>query len=194
MYFFSLSYHGKCERCYFNKFVLKIIVTRNNIIWKFRPWKSDFFWLPKICLKIFKQPASQWTGFYMIRPATLLKKRLWHRCFPVNFVKFLRTAFLTEHLWWLLLKNFCIEARTFTSISLLGGRMNPNRLKAVIEKLKTTILLGNSFHSCHLYCSHYIGSLFGPFRNDPSHFAVQWKLKCCWIDPTRFLFPFGAIR
>ena len=22
------------------------------------------------------------------RPATLLKKRLWHRCFPVNFAKF----------------------------------------------------------------------------------------------------------
>ena len=32
-----------------------------------------------------------------------LKKRLWHRCFPVNFAKFLRTPFLTEHLWWLLL-------------------------------------------------------------------------------------------
>ena len=28
------------------------------------------------------------------RPATLLKKRLWHRCFPVNFAKFLRTTFL----------------------------------------------------------------------------------------------------
>ena len=28
------------------------------------------------------------------QPATLLKKRLWHRCFPVNFVKFLRTLFL----------------------------------------------------------------------------------------------------
>ena len=25
--------------------------------------------------------------------ATLLKKRLWHRCFPVNFAKFLRTSF-----------------------------------------------------------------------------------------------------
>ena len=36
-------------------------------------------------------------------PAILLKKRLWHRCFPVNFVKFLRTPFLTEHLRWLLL-------------------------------------------------------------------------------------------
>ena len=28
------------------------------------------------------------------RPATLLKKRLWHRCFSVNFAKFLRTPFL----------------------------------------------------------------------------------------------------
>ena len=37
-----------------------------------------------------------------LRPATLLKKRLWHRCFPVNFVKFLRTPFFIEHLWWLL--------------------------------------------------------------------------------------------
>ena len=27
-------------------------------------------------------------------PATLLKKRLWRRCFPVNFAKFLRTLFL----------------------------------------------------------------------------------------------------
>ena len=27
-------------------------------------------------------------------PATLLKKRLWHRCFPLNFTKFLRTPFL----------------------------------------------------------------------------------------------------
>ena len=29
-----------------------------------------------------------------LRPATLLKKRLWYRCFPVNFVKFPRTPFL----------------------------------------------------------------------------------------------------
>ena len=29
-----------------------------------------------------------------LRPATLLKRRLWHRCFPVNFEKFLRTSFL----------------------------------------------------------------------------------------------------
>ena len=29
-----------------------------------------------------------------LRPATLLKKRPWHRCFPVNFAKLLRTLFL----------------------------------------------------------------------------------------------------
>ena len=35
--------------------------------------------------------------------ATLLKKRLWHRRFPVNFAKFLTTLFFIEHLWWQLL-------------------------------------------------------------------------------------------
>ena len=34
------------------------------------------------------------------RPATLFKKNLWHRCFSVNFEKFLRTPFFTEHFWW----------------------------------------------------------------------------------------------
>ena len=30
----------------------------------------------------------------VLRPGTLLKKKLWYRCFPVNFAKFLRTLFL----------------------------------------------------------------------------------------------------
>ena len=38
-----------------------------------------------------------------LRSATLLKKGLWHRCFPVNFVNFLRTPIFREHLRWLLL-------------------------------------------------------------------------------------------
>ena len=29
-----------------------------------------------------------------LRTATLLKKSLWHSCFPVNFAKFVRTPFL----------------------------------------------------------------------------------------------------
>ena len=39
-----------------------------------------------------------------LRPVTLLKKRLWNRCFPMKFAKFLRTPFFKEHLCWLLLK------------------------------------------------------------------------------------------
>ena len=36
-----------------------------------------------------------------LNPATLLKRKLWHRYFPVSFAKFQRTPFLTEHLRWL---------------------------------------------------------------------------------------------
>ena len=35
-----------------------------------------------------------------------IKKKLQHRCFPVNIAKFLRTAFFTEQLRWLLLQIF----------------------------------------------------------------------------------------
>ena len=45
-------------------------------------------------------------------PATLSKKRLLQRCFPVNFVKFPRTSFTIEHLWWLLLQINLAEAHS----------------------------------------------------------------------------------
>ena len=38
-----------------------------------------------------------------------LKKRLWYR----NFMKFLRTPFFTEHIWWLLLSDVVWEALYF---------------------------------------------------------------------------------
>ena len=33
------------------------------------------------------------------RPATILKKRLWHRCFPVNFCEIFKNIFFTKYLW-----------------------------------------------------------------------------------------------
>ena len=51
-----------------------------------------------LCLSLFFNKVTD------LRPATLLKKRLWHRRFPMNFVKFLRAPFLTEHLRWHLLE------------------------------------------------------------------------------------------
>ena len=40
-----------------------------------------------------------------LSPATLLKKKLWHRCFLVDFAKFLRTPFLWNTSGRLLLKK-----------------------------------------------------------------------------------------
>ena len=41
---------------------------------------------------------TKFTGIFNkvagLRPATFFKKRLWYRCFPVNFVKLLRAPFL----------------------------------------------------------------------------------------------------
>ena len=59
------------------------------------------------CKKGVLNNFSKFTGKHLCQSllyfAILLKKRLWHRCLPVNFAKFLRTLFLLEHLWWLLL-------------------------------------------------------------------------------------------
>ena len=46
----------------------------------------------------------------VFRPATLLKKRLWHRCEfcefceSCEFCEISKAGFIIEHLWWLLLK------------------------------------------------------------------------------------------
>ena len=72
------------------------------------------------CKKVVLRNFAKFTGKHLcqslffskfagLSPATLLKKRPRHSWFPVNFTKFLRTPFLTEHLRWLLLIMFCIR-------------------------------------------------------------------------------------
>ena len=149
-------------------------------------------------------------------PGALLKKRLWHRCLPVNFVKFLRTPFIqkfceisrntfyTEHLWTTAssqIVKLVVMANVFAKPKLkLNGSysLNMSSLNS-FATAKTNVFIVHANHedlSLHklILCFHYIVSLFGPIRNDPSRFAVQWKQKCCWIDLTSFLFPTGAIR
>ena len=74
-----------------------------------------------------------------LRPATLLKKRLWHRCFPVNFVKFPNTPFFIVHLWWLLLKAIA----TLFSI----GKASRNRVSyfssLYLAKAKASIIVSS---------------------------------------------------
>ena len=48
-----------------------------------------------------------------LRSATLLKKKLWHRCFPVNFAKFLRTPVLKNICEQLLLTIWKLFSKTY---------------------------------------------------------------------------------
>ena len=58
-------------------------------------------------------PEQSSGGVLQKRCSTLLKKRPWHRCFAVNFAKFLRTPFFIELLRWLFLKHLKTFAITF---------------------------------------------------------------------------------
>ena len=117
-------------------------------------------------IKVFLETLQKFRGRHLcqslffnkiasLRPATLLKKRLWHRCFPVNFAKFLRTPFLTEHLRCLLLNitrnglvnSFIVFKKnskyifyiTLFDFSLAGNRCNHNHSKG-FQKLSFNIL------------------------------------------------------
>ena len=99
---------------YGNKLVVKIYI---YICKK----KKNFASVQKVCPEVFYKTDVhkhfRSSCPVCLRPATLLKMRFWHRCFPVNFVKFLRISYFTEHLWWLLL-TFCKIYRKYCCWSL----------------------------------------------------------------------------
>ena len=84
---------------------------KKNLFWVFEMNRSS---RPEVFCKngVLKNFAT-FTGKHLcqslfvikLQPNTcnFIEKRLWHRCFPVNFVKFLGTPFFIEQLWWLLL-------------------------------------------------------------------------------------------
>ena len=60
---------------------------------------------------LFSKPAG-------LKTCNFIKKRLQHSCFHVNIVKFFRTSFFIEHLWWLLLQSSEIKDRDPANIYL----------------------------------------------------------------------------
>ena len=63
----------------------------------------------KVFLKILQNSQENIRArIFILINTVLLKKRLWHRCFLVNFAKILRTAFFREYLRWLLLIKILI--------------------------------------------------------------------------------------
>ena len=95
-----------------------------------------------------------------LRPAALLKKRLWHRCFPVNFAKFLRTPFLTEHLRWLFLLviDWWDALRNESVIAAFAKRFQTNTFKKsywqaslILTVISLTILFCSTFADRRLW-------------------------------------------
>ena len=59
-----------------------------------------------------------------LRSATLLKKRLWHRCFPVNFAKFLRKQTTTTLNGKLNFSGVILESLKLIVISKLNEKLH----------------------------------------------------------------------
>ena len=87
-----------------------------------------------------------------LRPATLLKKRLWHRSFPVNFAKFLRTPFLQNTSGRLLLQRLLPSLLYRRQIFAVTVRNNPQK---DIKNFWFCILFFTSFPCSKHFMWHY---------------------------------------
>ena len=75
---------------------------------------------------MFLEISQKFTRF-----ATLLKRRLWHTCFPVNFAKILRTPFLQNTTWQLLLSLVSIsllQQNFFETTARMNVTHNPDHV------------------------------------------------------------------
>ena len=69
-----------------------------------------------------------------LRPVTLFKKLLWHRCFPVKFAEFLRTPFLQNTSGRLLVKEEKIGRGSFVSTVKARFKGDTVTMKEIIGK------------------------------------------------------------
>ena len=70
-----------------------------------------------------------------LRSATLLKKKLWHRCFPVNFAKFLRTPFVQKTSGQLLIWTTASETSNTKYLELIKRRSKVLEKKCHVKVL-----------------------------------------------------------
>ena len=84
--------------CYYSEAVVRKCSTKKGVLRNFTKFSGKY-----LCQSLFFDKIAG------LRPATLSKKRLWHRYFSVNFANFLRAPFVTDHFWWLLLTTVSIS-------------------------------------------------------------------------------------
>ena len=87
-----------------------------------------------------------------------LKKRLWHRCFPVIFVKFLISPFFRELLQWLLLNEWNISIYN-TALPIKSCRLIPLKVHSEpcrTSKMKLLQNIGNGYKSWTIFAKSFI--------------------------------------
>ena len=98
----------KIAKFWFNDLLtraLRILSLYLNLIWSYKASRPQAikslssilifsFLYKKISCNVSPEAANGGVFCKSLGPATLLKKSLWYRCFPVNFAKSLRTHFL----------------------------------------------------------------------------------------------------
>ena len=108
-----------------------------------------------------------------LRPTTLLKKRLWHRSFPGNFVKFLRTPVSIEYHWWLLLDT----GKMFLVVIILSDILFPDSVCWVFKQTSRIsyleVFLGKALLKI---CSKFTGE-------HPCQSVISIKLQAALLKP-----------
>ena len=91
-----------------------------------------------LCKKGVLRNFTKFTGKHLCQSLYFLKlqQRIWHRCFYVNFMRFLRTPFFKEHLWWLLLSESFGQKSLETGIDFRNVRSSHPRCFVQIGILK----------------------------------------------------------
>ena len=91
-----------------------------------------------ICARVFFKKVKG------VRPGTLLKNKLWHRCFPVNFAKFLRAPVLQNTYGRLLLNNLVSVEKVTVALGIKNTirwsiKMQVTKIAAIRKHHVTTV-------------------------------------------------------
>ena len=138
-----------------------------RVLWDLKKWqqKSRSSRLQMFFKVVVRKNFTKFTGKHLfqalffnkvagLRPATLLKLRLWRWCFPVNFVKFWWIHVCIGHFWWLLLK-FMILIKFILVLPVTS-----EQIFSVLKRLKiefcSTISDGIAYWLVSEQCSHFI--------------------------------------
>ena len=99
--------HYYCEvfqNTYFERHLWAAACENQHLSGKFRSSRPEVFCKKGVFAKFTEKHLCQ-----SLLCNKVVGLRLWHRCFSVNFVKFLRRSFFIEHLLWLPLQIYRSE-------------------------------------------------------------------------------------